>query len=160
MGRTPGNGGGRKYQIQALWDVHHEILRRLVLGQKGTDVAFDLEISPVVVSYVKNSALGKRQLEIMRGAANQEAINVSKRIKDASINAVAVLEGILANEDVNLGLKLWAAQDILDRAGYAPPKVLRTENLHAFLTGEDIAQLKQRAKEVGMIADADGTELL
>lgn len=144
MGRTP-SPDGRRYQLETLWEVHHEILRRLSLGQKSVDIARDLNVTTPVVSYVKNSEIGRRQLDLMRGAADLEVVNVQGRIKELAATAVRVLEAGL-EEDQPMLTRLKTAFDVLDRAGHAAPKVLRTENLHAHLTGEDLALLKERAK--------------
>ena len=156
MGRLP-TEEPRQYQIQQLHDLHHEVLRRLVLGQKPIEIARDLQITSAVVSYVKHSEIGKRQLSLMRSAADVSAINVAGRIKELAGRAVEVMEAALdAAQPMQYRMK--AATDILDRAGHAAPKVLRTENLHAHFTGEDIEAIKQRARECGAIVDVEFEE--
>ena len=41
--------GNRKYQIKELWDRHHEINRRILLGQKNKEIAEDLNITEATV---------------------------------------------------------------------------------------------------------------
>lgn len=156
MGRTAGEAP-RQYQIQQLWEVHHEVLRRLVLGQKSIEIARDLAITPAVVSYVKNSEVGRRQLSLMRAAADVSVVNITGRIKEIASEAVRVMEAALS-EDHPMGIRLKAATDVLDRAGYAAPKVLRTENYHAHFGAEDIEEIKKRARESGVIVDAVAEE--
>jgi len=151
MGRNPGVAA-RQYQIQTLWDVHHEILRRLVLGQKSVEIARDLNVTAPVVSYVKNSEMGKRQLSLMHAASNVSVINIAGRIKELATQAVAVMEAAL-DDCQPMQTRLKAAVDVLDRAGHAAPKVMRTENYHAHFGAEDIEAIKARAREAGAIVE-------
>jgi hypothetical protein len=144
MGRLPGEEP-RQYQIQQLWELHHEILRRLVIGQKSVDIARDLNVTAPVVSYVKNSEVGRKQLSLMRSAANVSAIDVAGHIRELAGKAVAVMEECLEG-DHPMSTKFRAAADVLDRAGFGAPKIIRSENIHAHLTADDIEQIKQRAK--------------
>ncbi len=142
MGRLP--RGNRKYQIQELWDVHHEIVRRLVLGQKSVDIAEDLNVTPALVSYTKNSTLVQRQLEIVRGARDGEMLDAVAEIHRLVPKALELYETTLDSEESPLHLRLKVAQDLLDRE---VPRKQRIESVHAFLTGEQIADLKSRAKQ-------------
>jgi dissimilatory sulfite reductase (desulfoviridin) alpha/beta subunit len=54
---------------------------------------------------------------------------------------------------------LKAAQDILDRAGYAAVKTIQTANIHAHLTKEDIDDIKRRAKDIGLCFDSEVQKL-
>lgn len=148
---------GRAYQITKVQDNHQEILRRLTLGQKAKDIAADLGVTPAVVSYVRHGAEGKEELRLMQGAANQDTVTVRQRIHIASLSAIAVMEGMLEDEDVPLSLRLRAAQDILDRAGHAAPKVIQAHNTHAVLSREDIEDIKQRARSMGCVVDVEAT---
>ena len=150
------NPDGRQYQIKELWAIHHEILRRLLLGQNNREIAADLGIDQVVVSYTKNSALGKRHLELLKGAVDAETVDVKVLIKDMAVKAAEVLKTAMEGTHP-MALKLVAAKEVLDRAGY--PKVIRTENLHAHLTDEDIKSIKSRAREEGMIVEAEIEEV-
>jgi hypothetical protein len=151
MGRTPG-AEPRKYQIEQLWEVHHEILRRLVIGQKSVEIARDLDVTAAVVSYVKNSEVGKRQLSLLRSSSDLETVNVAGKIKELAARAVQVMEASLAEEQP-MQTRMKGAVDILDRAGYGAPKILRTENVHAHLTMDDIEEIKARARLEGVIVD-------
>jgi hypothetical protein len=158
MGRNPGEEP-RQYQIQQLWECHHEILRRLVIGQKSVDIARDLNVTTAVVSYVKNSEIGKRQLSLMRSSADMVAVNVAGKIKELAAKAIAVMEASL-DDDQPLTIRMKGAVDILDRAGHAAPRLIQTANLHTHLTREDIEELKQRARSEGVITDAVFSEVM
>lgn len=140
MGRNP--TGQRKYQIQQMWEVHHEIARRLLLGHKNSDIALDLGITEAVVSYTKNSLLVQRQLDLMRGARDAEVVDAAIEIKRLVPKALRIMEEIL-DSDGQAHLKLKVASDVLDRE---VPKKQRFEHAHAFLTAEQIEEIKTRAK--------------
>ena len=74
--------GGRKYQIEMLWETHREILRLKLLRLTHRDIAKSIGCTEAVVSYTVNSAVGKRHLEIMRGAADADTIDVAREIRD------------------------------------------------------------------------------
>jgi hypothetical protein len=141
MGRNP--TGQRKYQIQEMWEVHHEITRRLLLGLKSKDIAQDLGVTEAVVSYTKNSHLVQQQLSLMQGARDAECVDAAVEIKRLVPKALRILEEVLDSESHPM-LKLRAASDVLDRE---IPKKQRFEHAHAFLTAEQITEIKNRARE-------------
>jgi hypothetical protein len=123
-----------------------------VIGQKAIDIAADLGITEAVVSYTRNSAIVKRQLEIQHGARDAETYEVNQEVLKLAHKAVQALEETLDN--VNLpNLRLKASIDVLDRVA---PKIHRFEGISARLTKEDIAELTGRAQkaavEAGLIA--------
>jgi hypothetical protein len=149
------NSNGRKYQIQKLWNVHHEILRLLLLGWDHKKIADTLGVTSVMVSYTANSELVKQQLEVMRGARDAEALDLSVEIKRFAPEAFQCLQKIMREGD-NEKNKIVIAMDTLDRAGYAAPKVIEGKFLHAHFTKEEIEDMKQRAKESGQVIDVKG----
>ncbi len=144
MGRLP--TGNRKYNIQQMWDSHHEITRLALLGLKHIDIANTLGVTPVMVSYTLNSPIVKRQLAIMRGARDAEAVDVAARIKELAPKAVDILENLMESE--NAGMQYKAAIGILDRAGHAPVQRLQANITHGHFTPEEIAEIKKRAKDI------------
>ena len=68
--------------VNEMWDVHHEIARRLVLGQKNVQIAEDLGISAVMVSNVRNSPIVQEHTAIMRGARDADTVDLSREIKE------------------------------------------------------------------------------
>lgn len=151
MGRHRLPNTHNKYNIEQMWDIHHEIARLALIGMKQVDIANHLSISPVTVSYVLNSPIVERQMNQLKAVRDLEAIDISNEIKELAPKAIQVLEDLMDNELPNIKLK--AATDILDRAGYAAVKTLRTENLHAHFSSEEIADIRQRAREVGLLTD-------
>ena len=108
MGRIPMKRG-RKYAIQELWEVHHEILRRLVLGQKSVDIARDLQISEAMVSYTKNSPISQRKLEIMEGARDADTSSAAAEIKSMVPDAVKLMKDVLVNPEDPMDSRLKVA---------------------------------------------------
>jgi hypothetical protein len=138
------------FEVTKMHDLHKEIARRLLIGQKAVDIAIDLGITPATVSYTRNSPIVKRQLELMHGARDADAVNFSEDIKRAAGKALILLEdtidGEVEGQPVPISLRLRAAVDALDRH---IPKVAiqKSFNSHLVLTAEDIEELKRRARE-------------
>lgn len=149
MGRNP--TGHRKYQIESIQSQHHEVVRLLLVGMKSIDIAQRLGVTEAMVSYTKNSALVQRQLSIMQGARDAEAVDCAVEIKNRVYKALEVLDQTLELETMP-ALRFKAAEAILDRE---VPKVSRFEGITARLTAEEIGALKDRAlsvaKEAGII---------
>ena len=138
----------RKYQISQIHDMHHEIVRRLVIGQKAIDIADELGITEAAVSYTRNSAIVKRQLEIQHGARDAEVYEVNLEVTKLARKAVQTLEETIDN--INLpNLRFKAAVEVLDRVS---PKIHRFEGITARLTKEDISALAERATRAAMDA--------
>ena len=148
MGRLP--TGNRQYQIERMWDAHHEIVRLLLIGMKQVDIARTLGVSEVMVSYTANSAIVRRQLDQMRAARDADAIDISKRIKALLPKAVEVLEQTM-EEGVIPQLRLAAAKDVLDRGGHPAVRGLDVKTTgQSYLTRDEIEDIKQRAKSIGL----------
>jgi predicted transcriptional regulator len=141
----------QQYQIEQMWDVHHEVVRLALIGMKQVDIADHLGVSPVMVSYTLRSPIVKEQLKNMHAARDIDAVDIAQEIKALAPAAVKVLEELMESELPNIKLK--SAQDILDRAGFAAVKTIQTANIHAHLTKEDIDDIKKRAKDIGLCSD-------
>lgn len=163
MGRTPSDKP-RKYQIEALWDLHREIIRRLVLGQGNKEIARALDITPVTVSYVKNSELGKKKRAELQHSMDEDVKDVTSRIQDIAPKALDVLENIIAGNDQEFGGQMIsvkdryrASKDVLEKAGHVAPNKVQGAVAHAVIDGDYLDKLKQRAKEAdNVVVDMDG----
>lgn len=93
----------------------------------------------------------------MHAARDIDAVDISQEIKALAPAAVKVLEELMDNDLPNIKLK--AAQDVLDRAGFAAVKTIQTANIHAHLTREDIDDIKKRAKDIGLLMNPDNPML-
>ena len=147
----------KPYQIEQLWDIHHEILRLALIGNKPVEIAAHLGVSPAMVSYTLRSPIAARQLECMHADRDGSAIKVAEEIKKLAPRAVEVLEELL--DDPLPNMKLAAAKDILDRAGYAAVRLVKAEVQHSHFTSEEISEIKQRARDIGLLIDAEYTEV-
>lgn len=152
------NTNGRGYQIQKLWSLHHEICRLLLLGWTHKKIADELRVTPVMISYTANSELVKRQLEIMRGARDAEAFDLSVEIKRFAPEAFETLQTIMRDVNTHEKHKIAIAMDALDRAGYAPPKIIEGRFLHGHFTAEEIEDMKKRSKESGQVIEGELAE--
>jgi predicted transcriptional regulator len=157
MGRHRNPATHRQYQVEQLWDVHHEILRLALMGNKSVDIAAHLNISPVMVSYTLRSPLAARQLECMQADRDKKAIIVADEIRKLAPKALEVMEELL--DDALPNIKLSAAKDILDRAGHAAVRVIKADVQHSHFTSDEISEIKQRAKDIGLLIDADYVEV-
>jgi len=153
MGRHQLEGTHRKYQIEQMWDTHHEIVRLALIGMKYIDIASHLGISPVTVSYTLRSPIVARQLEQMRAVRDLGMIDIAKKIAELAPRAVEVLEQLLDDPLPNISLK--AAESILDRAGYAAVQRIKQDITVSHFTAKEIDDIKNRAKDIGLLLEAD-----
>jgi hypothetical protein len=148
----------REYQIQQMSQVHHEIVRLLLLGNDHKSIAETLGITPACVSYTANSRIVMDKLALLRMQRDASSVDVAAAIRDCAQKCVEVLDNIMSDEATNPGVRVAAAKDLLDRAGYAAPKVIKTESVVAHLTAADVEDIKRRAigygLESGVIVDA------
>ena len=151
-------GSGRRYQIQNLWDIHHEIIRLAVLGMKHVDIARDLGITAVTVSTCLNSEVGRRQLALMRGARDADTVDLSIEIRKRAPQAFKLLQEYMENEDFDPKQRIAIAMDTMDRAGFGAPKIIEGRMIHAHLTADEIETIKRTARENSMIATSVAVE--
>ena len=144
----------RTYEVSEMWDVHHEIVRRLLIGQKVVNIAKDLKVSEAMVSYTKNSPVVREKLEIMKGARDAETIDLAKRIRENAPQSLRLLEDIISGEvdgtSVPLNMRRQEANMMMNRAGFAPVQTIKGAILHGHYTSEEIDDIKKRAVEDGL----------
>ena len=140
----------RTFEVNEMWELHHEIVRMLTLGHNNAFIARALGVSPQMVSYTRNSKVVQNQLAIMRGARDAETLDISKRIRENAPKALELLEHIIEDhgETYSMALAAKTAESMLDRGGYAAPK--KFEGLVAHFTKEEIEQLKSEAVDEGL----------
>lgn len=144
------------FQPTQLWDRYQEIARRIVIGQKNVEIANDMNVTPEMVSYVRNSDLVQARIDTLQTAADSETVNIASRIKSMAPKALdilqAVLDGRVDGEKIPAKLRAEHAEKLLDRAGYAPPREIKAHMLHGHYTAEDIERIKKRATDASMNA--------
>lgn len=147
-------GRGSTWVVGEIWELHHQIKRRVFLGEKNVQIAAALNCSVVTVSNVRNSPVIKRELELMHGAKDTETIDLGKRIEKLADSAYNNLENIIKNGEISgkvasIGLIAKESNSMMDRAGWGAPKKLQMESVHTYLTSDDIKEIKERARQGG-----------
>lgn len=143
MGRVPTYQ--RKYEVQHMWERHHEIVRMTLLGMSPGVVAERLNITPQTVSNTLNSKIVRDKLQILRAERDSSSVDVASAIRNLAPKCVEAIDGILTSDAVSHAVKLAAARDILDRTGHGATKVIRTENVHGVFTKDDLMEMKKNA---------------
>lgn len=156
MGRLPTNN--RIYEIVKIQDNHREILRRLTLGQLAVDIARDLGCTTSVVSYVRNSQLGKAELTSLQNGRDQSVTDLTQQIKDTAPEAFETLLELRRDMDTPRAIRARVAFDHLDRAGHGAIK--KTMEFRVGMTPEQLADIKQRAKENRRLTRIDEAEVI
>lgn len=145
----------KTFEVNKMWEVHKEIVRKLLLGEKNSEIAEDLGVSEVMVSYTRNSKVVQSQLSIMGAARDADTIDLAREIREKAPKALELLEGIIEDNGTTHSMALAAktAENWMDRAGYGAPK--RIEALVAHLTAEEIEGIKKSA-----VIDAEASSII
>ena len=153
-------GTTRRFTVSKLWEVHHEIARRVSLGDSNVDIANSLGVSPTMVSYTRNSKPVQDKVEIMRGAMDADTIDLGILINKSAPRALQLLESIIdGNEDgASIALRARVADKHLDRAGYSPVKKMQVASMH--LSPDDIEAIKERSRQSAASAGVIEAEIV
>ncbi len=145
----------KTFEVNKMWEVHKEIVRKLLLGEKNSEIAEDLGVSEVMVSYTRNSKVVQSQLSIMGAARDADTIDLAREIREKAPEALKLLYGIIEDngETNSMSLAAKTAENWMDRAGYGAPK--RIEALVAHLTAEEIEGIKKSA-----VIDAEASSII
>ena len=152
MGALPTNN--RKYQLSHVQERHREIARLIVSGFSNKGISEQLNITPQMVSYTRNSHLVQEIMEDLGEHRDEEVKSISVRIRDMAPKALDLingsLDGSINGTDVPLMQRLKDAHSILDRDGYKPVTKVDSQHTSLTLTGEDIIKIKERAAELAL----------
>jgi len=140
------------YTLQKMNQMHHEIVRRIVLGQKDHEIADAIGCTKATVKYTRESPVVKQKLEIMMGARDASVLEVRKRINSLAPLALQQLEEMMIDETASDATRTKIAQDLLDRAGYNP--VAKSMDLTKF-TQDKMEEIKKRARRNGLVVDEE-----
>ena len=142
------------FQVNEMWEIHHEIVRRLVLGQRPVNIAKSLNVSVQMIAYVKNSPVVKNQIEIQRAARDADTVDISKRIRENAPTALKLLEDVIAGEvdgeKISVGMRAREAGNMLNRGGYAPITNIKGQVSHTHYDASDIEAIKEAAVAAGL----------
>jgi len=159
----------RKYQVQGIWEKHHEIKRLELVGITSNKVIAEmLGVTPQNVCDIRGSELYKRELQAASFAKDCASFEVARAIEEEGPKCLSLLTAIRDNrveeigESAPLPLRAHICEDLLDRnAKSAKVKQIQGEFKHAHLVvGTTLEKIKERAREVqSYIADAMIEEL-
>lgn len=137
----------KTHTISKIWEIHDEITRRLVLGEKNVNIAKALNCSEQTVSNVRNSPIIQDKMSVMKGARDAATVDIARDIQEFAPVALDLLKNIVMGKGVGTNaspaLRAKEANGFLDRAGFAP--IRREQHMHAHLTPDDIEEIKLRA---------------
>lgn len=153
MGRLPSED--RQYQLQSLNDKHHECCRLALLGYKPKQIARMLGVTEPTVCNAIHSAKGRELLSVMRGARDQDIIDLAKDIQEFAHEVFEATKATYRNPNLPDHLKLKYGIELMGLAGHVKPQRVQVQGAVAHLTSAEIEQIKQRAKLL-----ADKTEVI
>ena len=146
----------KTWKVTNLQAIHHAIVRELHIGTSGRRIAEKLNVSEVMVSNVRNSPAVKAKLDILEAATDLATVDVKAMIIRKAPACLETLHSLMESDDgkVSPTLKARIAMDGLDRAGHSAIKQVDTRNLHhhRFVNEDDIAAMKKRAIELGVLS--------
>jgi hypothetical protein len=147
-GRTVAN---RKLNLKRMWDLHHEIARRKLLGQKNTVIAKELGCTNQTVSNACNSPIVREKINHLRTERDANTVDIANQIKELAPKALDILRNVIEDDsgEVPLPIKVKEANNLLDRAGYNPKTSVNHQHAHVHLTPDEISDIKKRAIEEG-----------
>jgi len=143
----------RSFQIAELQERHHEVARRLVLGEKPKDIAKALNLCYQTIVSVKNSPILQEQIKLLSGARDAEVVDVAKQIRDLAPKCVKVLNDAIEDDETPQALKIKTSLAILDRAGHSVPKNVNLMASHRLVSARDLEMIKSRALQIGLDSD-------
>ena len=143
---------GRRYNVQALWEKHHEIVRQVVMGRSNGDIAQKLGCTPQTVSNVRNSPIAKEEIERLSAGRDEMTMSIAQRIEDFAPIALDLIEKIVRGRvpGASIALRAKMANSQLARAGYG--EVQKVHSVHATLSRTDIEGIKERARDAAVDA--------
>ncbi len=135
----------RRYNVQALWEKHHEILRQVVMGRSNVEIASTIGCTPQTVSNLRNSPMAKEEIERLSSGRDESAMSIAQRIEEFAPIALDLIENIVRGREptASIGLRAKLAGGQLARAGYG--EVHKVQALHGVLSRQDIESIKERA---------------
>jgi hypothetical protein len=140
----------KTFEVSKIWETHSEIIRRLLVGQKASAIAEEMDVSRAMVSYVRKSRVVQDRLAELGAERDAISVDTARYIKDKVPKALRLLEQIMVGDvDATIGLRAKEANNWLDRAGYSPVRNVNANVNVSHFTPEDIEDIKRRAIENG-----------
>ena len=141
--------GNKTWQVGELWDLHHEIMRYLLLGYQNVEIAKKVGCTQEHISSIRNSRVVKDRMALLQAARDADTIDVAQDIRNMAPESLKLLKSVIRGEqkDASIGLRVRVAESNLSRGGYDPLRRIQGEIAVAHFTAAEIEDLKQRAIE-------------
>jgi hypothetical protein len=149
MGRIPRKIEGNGSPVQHLWEVHKEIARLQVSGMRPVEISKRLGYTQAWLSTVMCSPVYVKYLASLSNRADDNAIDIKKRIQEGAETGVMELLKVLKGDGeykgaVPTSLKVKVAQDFLDRNGQGKINKVEQTSTVTVLDAAKIEELKAR----------------
>jgi hypothetical protein len=100
---------------------HREIMRRIAMGERQVDIALDMRMSQVSLSFIVNSPLFQVELRKMMERVDESTYDAMRELRVIQKDAVEAIHESVKQTDLPV-LRFHAARDVLNRTGVAMPK--------------------------------------
>lgn len=136
-----------RFGLSQLQSIHHQIINRHCLGQGPSAIARALGVSMQTVSRTLETDIAKARIKEIELGTAFRIEEIRERLVEMTPKAIFVMESVLDDADLPMGLRVKVAQDILDRAGLGAPKKVEGSVSVNYFTAEHIEELKKRVLE-------------
>lgn len=158
MGRLRKPPSERYYNVQALQERHHQMIRLSLLGKQPSEIAEILGVTKDNVCQVLGSQLAQDKLAVLRVATDCKSVDIAhflaeeapkclellRQARDGDKKLVAALD---ETPQISLKERLHAAESLLDRHGTSRIQNIRGLVGHAVITDDLLEEIKQKAAE-------------
>ena len=125
--------------LKELKTQHRNIIQMVFSGFSNNEIAARLEMSHVTVSQIIRSPLGQAYLGGLNDKAQEDTLDVRKKLTSLNKDALKTFERILdPRQKAPHSVQATVAKDILDRNGYKPPDRLNIDLTMAAKTDAEI----------------------
>jgi len=133
--------------LKQLRTHHREMVRLAFQGFNTAEISDRVGTTTTAISKILRDPLAKSFLAGLMDKADDQVINVRKKLLDLNPKAITAIDDILDKDSkAPYPTILNAAKDILDRNGYKAPE--QHQHLAIHLTGDDIKKMSERASAV------------
>ena len=139
-------------ELGRLTDLHKYMLEMIVMGEKPSVVAKNMNVHPQTLSVLRHSTLGKLYAEQVQQDRTDQSVDISKRFQQLAPEALLTLQDIMANENTPPSVRRGCATDILDRGKYSP-NVKNAPGDNNMLGSAVMEILKDRARKAGILIE-------
>lgn len=136
-----------------MWERHRQIARLILLGYTNNQIADEIGMDRPAVCKLRNSPVIQKHLATMEARADDEAIDIRTEITNYLPKCLETIQGVIEDPEASDRLRVDASFKMLGLGGYVPPKNINMKSVSAHLSGEDIAKIRQRAMEVGIVEE-------